>query len=89
MISLENGSIEIWDKETLTKRYSAAGQYTHGVRLGLHRDVIVSGFFDKIVDVWRRLHLKDLNQNLENTCDVIAKVQSIQIESNVYVVKVN
>ena len=73
---------------TLTKRHSATGHYTHGVRLGLHRDVIVAGFFDKIVDVWRR-NSSDLNQNLENTRDVITKVQTVEVESNVYVVKVN
>ena len=30
-----------------------------------------------------------LNQNLEKTSDVIVKVQSVETESNVYVVKVN
>ena len=72
----------------MTKRHSETGHYTHGVRLGLHRDVIVAGFFDKIVDVWRR-NSTDLNQNLEKTSDVIVKVQSVETESNVYVVKVN
>jgi hypothetical protein len=61
------------------KRHSIEGCYTHGVHLGLHRDFIVTGFFDKKIDVWRRRH----------TNEGIIKVQTVVLDSNVYVVKVN
>jgi hypothetical protein len=48
VVSLENGSIEVYDRFCLARRHSIEGHFTHGVHLGLHPNFIVTGFFDKV-----------------------------------------
>ena len=86
VVSLENGTIEVYDKDDLSLRHFCAGQLTHGVHLGLHRRYIVTGFFDKVVDVWIR-PMGDTDDLMDTNGDII-KVQRVELESSVYVVKV-
>ena len=103
VVSLENGDIEVYDRDSLARRHLVTGHFRHGVHVGLHPKYFVTGFFEKVVDVWSRQRRcnNDDDDDVDVGVDVddkqddnydddgIKRIQRIELESSVYVVKVS
>lgn len=71
--SLDNGSIEIWDRKSMELVTTLNGGNDHVVFVNLHATVLVSGFFDRSFHVWDR--------------ETFTMVQVVELDSNIYSIK--